>query len=156
MRWILRGVWKNLEIPIRRDGSGIGRDGVSALAAQARCPAVATRVASTVGIEAPAAPCRSGASRDRDTAYMTSPGRPESRLPPLPQEAAAPNQPASSPSQSRGTRNCANFASSLSASGWNPYSQRTNGGRLIRIDSVRPPDCRPNKVPRSNTRLNST
>ena len=30
------------------------------------------------------------------------------------------------------------------------------GGMDIRIDSVRPPDCRPNKVPRSNTRLNST
>ena len=31
----------------------------------------------------------------------------------------------------------------------NPYSQRTSGGRLIRIDSVRPPDCSPNSVPRS-------
>ena len=30
------------------------------------------------------------------------------------------------------------------------------GGSDIRIDSVRPPDCRPNSVPRSNTRLNST
>ena len=32
----------------------------------------------------------------------------------------------------------------------------TTGGMDIRIDSVRPPDCRPNRVPRSKTRLNST
>ena len=32
----------------------------------------------------------------------------------------------------------------------------TSGGIDIRIDSVRPPDCRPNSVPRSQTRLNST
>jgi len=30
------------------------------------------------------------------------------------------------------------------------------GGIDIRIDSVRPPDCKPNSVPRSKTRLNST
>ena len=41
-------------------------------------------------------------------------------------------------------------------SGTQPYSQRTSGGRHIRIDSVRPPVCRPNSVPRSYTRLNST
>ena len=35
-------------------------------------------------------------------------------------------------------------------------SQRASGGIDIRIDSVRPPVCNPNKVPRSNTRLNST
>ena len=29
-------------------------------------------------------------------------------------------------------------------------------GNDIKIDSVRPPDCKPNKVPRSYTRLNST
>ena len=30
------------------------------------------------------------------------------------------------------------------------------GGSDMRMDSVRPPDCRPNRVPRSHTRLNST
>ena len=34
--------------------------------------------------------------------------------------------------------------------------QAASGGRLIRIDSLRPPDCSPNSVPRSYTRLNST
>ena len=34
-------------------------------------------------------------------------------------------------------------------SGCQLYAQRTCGGSDMRIDSVRPPDCRPNKVPRS-------
>ena len=29
-------------------------------------------------------------------------------------------------------------------------------GKDIKMDSVRPPDCKPNKVTRSNTKLNST
>lgn len=59
--------------------------------------------------------------------------------------------------QSRGTRKSVyNFSSALPASGCQSYRHLTSGGSDIRIDSVRPPDCRPNKVPRSQTRLNST
>lgn len=48
-------------------------------------------------------------------------------------------------------------ASSVPGSGCQSYSQRTCGGRDISIDSMRPtPDCKPNIVPRSITRLNST
>ena len=36
------------------------------------------------------------------------------------------------------------------------YGQRTSGGRLIRIASTLPPVFRPNSVPRSWIRLNST
>ena len=36
------------------------------------------------------------------------------------------------------------------------YHALASGGIDINIDSVRPPDCRPNSVPRSHTRLNST
>jgi hypothetical protein len=41
---------------------------------------------------------------------------------------------------------------------WQPrsYGQRTSGGRLIRIASTLPPVFRPNRVPRSWIRLNST
>ncbi len=56
----------------------------------------------------------------------------------------------SSRSQSRGRRKSAyNFASGEPACGCQSYSQRASGGSDIRIDSVRPPDCRPNEVPRS-------
>jgi hypothetical protein len=64
---------------------------------------------------------------------------------------------ASSRNQSRGRRKSEyKRASGVPASGCQLYSQRTSGGSDIRIDSVRPPDCRPNEVPRSYTRLNST
>lgn len=36
------------------------------------------------------------------------------------------------------------------------YDQLVSGGIDIKIDSVRPPDCKPKCVPRSQTRLNST
>ena len=40
---------------------------------------------------------------------------------------------------------------------WDPvYGQRTSGGRLMRIASTLPPVFRPNSVPRSWIRLNST
>ena len=48
------------------------------------------------------------------------------------------------------------LASGVPASGAQSYRQVTTGGIDIRMLSVRPPDCRPNRVPRSNTRLNST
>ena len=60
-------------------------------------------------------------------------------------------------SQSRGRRKSAyKRASGVPACGCQSYSQRASGGSDIRIDSVRPPDCSPNDVPRSYTRLNST
>ena len=37
-----------------------------------------------------------------------------------------------------------------------PQGQRTSGGRLIKIASILPPVFKPNKVPRSCSRLNST
>ena len=37
-----------------------------------------------------------------------------------------------------------------------PHGQRTSGGRLIKIASIFPPVFKPNKVPRSCSRLNST
>ena len=49
----------------------------------------------------------------------------------------------------RAPRACPARAASRSAS-------VTSGGIDIRMLSVRPPDCRPNSVPRSQTRLNST
>ena len=42
-----------------------------------------------------------------------------------------------------------NSASGEPGSGCQSYSQWAAGGMDIRIDSVRPPDCRPNRVPRS-------
>ena len=57
---------------------------------------------------------------------------------------------AQSGSQSRGARNSRRNASSgSSGSGSGRYAQAARGGRDIRIDSVRPPDCRPKRVPRS-------
>ena len=62
-----------------------------------------------------------------------------------------------SPSQSRGRRYSARSdASAEPGSGVQPYSQRASGGSDIRMDSARPPVCRPKSVPRSWTRLNST
>ncbi len=64
---------------------------------------------------------------------------------------------AQSYTQSRGFRNnSCNSASAEPSFGCQLYSQLTEGGIDIRIDSVRPPDCRPNNVPRSYIRLNST
>lgn len=42
------------------------------------------------------------------------------------------------------------------ASSWRRYDQFASGGMDSKIDSVRPPDCKPKCVPRSHTRLNST
>ncbi len=47
-------------------------------------------------------------------------------------------------------------ASRLPGAGFWSYSQRAVSGRLIRMLSMRPPVFRPNVVPRSYTRLNST
>src|SRR5690606_36990214 len=68
------------------------------------------------------------------------------------------HKPARPCTQSRSTRKWVySRASSVSGSGCQSYSQRTSGGRDMRIDSRRPtPDCRPKIVPRSSTRLNST
>jgi hypothetical protein len=64
---------------------------------------------------------------------------------------------ASSRNQSRGRRKSEyKRASGVPGSGCQLYSHRTSGGSDIRMDSVRPPDCRPNEVPRSYTKLNST
>ena len=60
-------------------------------------------------------------------------------------------------SQSRRTmksRYSAASAEPTSTGRW--YDQLARGGIDIRIDSVRPPDCKPKCVPRSQTRLNST
>ena len=55
-----------------------------------------------------------------------------------------------SPSQSRGRRYSeTSDASAEPGSGVQPYSQRTSGGSDIRMDSARPPVCRPKSVPRS-------
>ena len=60
-----------------------------------------------------------------------------------------PRPQAESQTQSRGTRYSPSRASAEPAWGAYAYSKRTRGGSDIRIDSVRPPDCRPNRVPRS-------
>ena len=61
-----------------------------------------------------------------------------------------------SPVQSRGVRNsAANRASRLSGSGCQALFQAVSGGREPKMHSTRPPDCRPNRVPRSYSRLNS-
>jgi hypothetical protein len=63
----------------------------------------------------------------------------------------------SSLSQSRGRRkSLLRRASGEFTGGCQLYSQRASGGSDIRMDSVRPPDCKPKEVPRSYTRLNST
>ena len=54
-----------------------------------------------------------------------------------------------------GTR-CTARSSGDPASGCAGRPSSTSGGMDIRMDSVRPPDCRPKCVPRSQTRLNST
>jgi hypothetical protein len=64
--------------------------------------------------------------------------------------------PARWPSQSWGWRKRARSASGVPNSGWLANSQRAIGGRDIRIASMLPRVCRPNKVPLSWTRLNST
>jgi 3-oxoacyl-[acyl-carrier-protein] synthase-1 len=54
------------------------------------------------------------------------------------------------PSQSCGCKYLSyNSASAEPGSGDQLYCQRTRGGKDIRMDSVRPPDCRPKSVPRS-------
>ena len=60
-------------------------------------------------------------------------------------------------SQSRRTRKRrVSSASGLPSGASRRYSQLASGGMESKIDSVRPPDCRPKCVPRSHTRLNST
>jgi len=62
------------------------------------------------------------------------------------------------PSQSRGLRSTStSCASREPGAGWASYSQRAVSGIEHMIDSIRAPGvCRPNLVPRSCTRLNST
>ena len=48
-----------------------------------------------------------------------------------------------------GLKNSHNLDSGDPVSGRQSYSQRAKGGIDIRMDSVRPRDCKPNKVPRS-------
>ncbi len=62
-----------------------------------------------------------------------------------------------SQTQARGTRNSVYRRSSADpASTGRWYDQLASGGIDIKMDSVRPPDCKPKCVPRSHTRLNST
>ena len=59
--------------------------------------------------------------------------------------------------QSLRTRNCSyRAASGVPGAGIFWYDQLASGGMDSKIDSVRPPDCKPKCVPRSHTKLNST
>ena len=55
----------------------------------------------------------------------------------------------SDPNQSVGFRKPLKAASAEPSSGCQLYRQFTTGGSDMSIDSVLPPDCSPNKVPRS-------
>ena len=56
----------------------------------------------------------------------------------------------------RGKKSLYSAASGVPVCGTFWYDQLACGGMDSKIDSVRPPDCRPKCVPRSHTRLNST